>query len=1160
MANQSVTRTVNLIINGKQAKASIEEVNRAVSATTRSFGKLREADNPKLYQERLAALQKLKQTQREMRMEINGTVSAQTNFLNGFKTIAAGVIGGNLITGFFAGLSGFVNSSIDSVTKRADQLSDVQKTTGLTLEAVKALNDELGKIDTRTSRGDLLAIAEVGGRFGIAENELLGFVRAADKAGVALGDSFSGGAEEVATQLSRLQSLFEETKGLEVEDSFNKIGSAMNELGANFKANEQYMANFTTRVGNLPGKLKPSITDAFALATAFQESGIEAEVASRAYSIFLNKAIERLPEFADFMGMSVKEAENLINTDPTKFFVKFSEATKGMKATDLGGLLQKLGVNADGANKIIGSMSNNTERFAEIQKVSNQAFEEGISLTNEFNIKNENAAAQYEKALKKINGALKDVREAVANVAIGFITWLSENIGGLLNLAKVIVVGATAWMTYRAAVLLSDKANITFITNLLRTERMLKLQKAATLAAAAAKALFTGNIKKAAQAMRLFNVVTKLNPIGLIVGGITAAVVAFSLFNKSIDAAARNQKEFSDISLEAGKSIVSEKLEIERLIETARDENKTKAERLDAIKKINAINPKYLGDITIEKINQDSTNKSIEKYLGLLKLKAMAKAAEEKLIESSKQQLEAESKSLEDNAKWYDNISGGLLSGAGARKKSAIKEATEDVDFFTKKLKELNDAMGDDANPIVTSSDDDGTYRNTEPNNAKSATNTKADKAAKELEDIKKARDKELEEIQKGFDAINKQRQEFEDDQDKAKLDATEKEIADLDAKYEEQLNKLLEYSQRSIALEGLTNEERAALASTANLIEQQLEAAHQAELDRIKLERDTANGVNKAANAEILRVALLSEQEQEIERINAHYDTLQKLAIGNAEAMALIEGKRAADIGQLNMAANAKEISDARALSKAKQDVALQAADVLMQIANATARQGEELSNFQKAAAITSILVNQAVALGNALATTSAPTPDNVATGGLAGIAKFLTVSASILSTVSQVRNVLGSANVPTAPQFYGGGLTDVYGQQDGRRYSARNVGSFSRGGRVGSPSVGLIGERGPELVIPNRIYTNPANANVMAALESSIARQYYNGGATNNVSNVVTNGIDTELMQAVVATLNRLNNKLSEPIVASTYLSLQELEDAQKRRSMSQNLARIG
>jgi hypothetical protein len=72
-----------------------------------------------------------------------------------------------------------------------------------------------------------------------------------------------------------------------------------------------------------------------------------------------------------------------------------------------------------------------------------------------------------------------------------------------------------------------------------------------------------------------------------------------------------------------------------------------------------------------------------------------------------------------------------------------------------------------------------------------------------------------------------------------------------------------------------------------------------------------------------------------------------------------------------------------------------------------------ENGSKEQKAFALASIAIDTGRAIGQALANSQSPTPDNVLTGGLAGVAKFAAIAASILSGAAQARQVLkGGAN----------------------------------------------------------------------------------------------------------------------------------------------------
>lgn len=322
---------------------------------------------------------------------------------NSFNKYA--VLGGSVIA-TVTGVVFSLQKLIDFNGKLSDSMSDVQKTTGMTREEVQALAKDFGLLKTRTDRINLLKIAEEGGRIGIAKEEIADFVAIMDKAVVALGDSFPGGAEETASKLGKLKLLFKETKDQKVDKAYNAIGSAINDLGAEGVASEINIANFATRVGSLPDALKPTIADALALGAAFEENGIQAEIAGRAYSILLQQAAKESEKFAQVMGLTNVEVQKLINDDPLEFLIKFAKGLKGMNATDTAKTLQFLGVSADGANKVLGALSNNTDRFIELMNLSNRSMSQGTSLINEYNIKNNNLQAILDKINKRIKGLI----------------------------------------------------------------------------------------------------------------------------------------------------------------------------------------------------------------------------------------------------------------------------------------------------------------------------------------------------------------------------------------------------------------------------------------------------------------------------------------------------------------------------------------------------------------------------------------------------------------------------------------------------------------------------------------------------------------------------------------------------------------------------------
>ncbi|MGJ8760405.1 MAG: phage tail tape measure protein [Polaribacter sp.] len=364
----------------------------------------------------------------ELRAKGVQTKLSLSGIADGFNKYAA--LGASVIattTGVVLGLQ----KIIDYNGKLADAQSDVQKTTGLTKDEVDELTKSFSKLNTRTSRVDLLKIAEEGGRIGIVKEEIQDFVAVMNKANVALGDSFSGGVEEVASKLGKLKLLFKETKDIGVEKAYESIGSAINELGANGVATESNIASFATRVGSLPDALKPTIQDALGLGAAFEESGIQAEISGRSYSIFLGEAAKSSDEFAKIMGITTAEVEDLINTNPTEFFLQFAEildeTSKG--GVDTAKTLAKLGLSADGVKKIVGAAGNNVDRFREILELSNKSMIEGTSLTNEYDIKNNNLAATIDKVSKKLRGAFSS--EAVTSGLNSLVTWVGRLIGAV---------------------------------------------------------------------------------------------------------------------------------------------------------------------------------------------------------------------------------------------------------------------------------------------------------------------------------------------------------------------------------------------------------------------------------------------------------------------------------------------------------------------------------------------------------------------------------------------------------------------------------------------------------------------------------------------------------------------------------------------------------
>ncbi|MHA7822457.1 phage tail tape measure protein [Chryseobacterium arthrosphaerae] len=565
-----------------------------------------------------------------------------------------------VIAAAVASVAGFLmqmQEIVDLNNEMVDAQTAVAKTTGMTTEEVKQLTAAYSEFDTRTSKIDLLKIAEVGGRLGVPKEEIKDFTREVDKAYVALGDSFSGGVEKVAEKIGKIKGLFKETKELGIADAINQIGSGLNELGAEGAASEENMADFALRIGQLPEALKPSVSETLALGGAFEESGIDAERASSGYMNFVRTAAKETAEFAKVMHISQEEVKRLINEDPLEFFLKFSEGAKGLDPVKLSEILDGLKLNSNEVLAVIGSASENTDKFRKSIELSNAAVKDATSLQDEFNKVNNNAAAIYDKLKKKWDEIYTS--EKVAKVLAWLIDLFGKLLGvvqdqtggvtmfreSLLFLVKIITIATTAIFSYNTALALSELTLAKLKERLLAyavVEKANNLLKSASTTlqniynitlgyGALALGRLTGSTNLQTIAQERLNLVTAASPWGAVAALVMTVVTAYMLFKSSADEAAkaanRQSKEMlfqgevsKRINDEEAKSAAELKSKVEPLIRVLKDKNTQLADRKKAYDELIKISPEFKGTLDAEYL---ATKKLDQVYSSLIdKIKA----------------------------------------------------------------------------------------------------------------------------------------------------------------------------------------------------------------------------------------------------------------------------------------------------------------------------------------------------------------------------------------------------------------------------------------------------------------------------------------------------------------------------------------------------------
>ena len=437
-----------------------------------------------------------------------------------------------------AGVSLAVRGAVNAYSEFEDRLADVMKTTGLTREEVGRLNEELKKIDTRSSQEELLNLGRIAGKLGITDaREILGFVRATDQIGVALKEDLGGNVEDAVRELGKLVDIFQLKDEYGMEQSLLKVGSAINELGMASTANEAYLVSFAKRTAGIAPIAGVSIQNILGLAATLDSLGQTSEVSSTAYSKLMTTMSKKTAEFAAIARMDLLEFSRMLREDANEAMIRVFEGLKGNSA-GLEALVASLGeIGLEGARvtSVFGALANNTHILRNQQKLSNDAFREGISLTQEFGVKNNTAQAQIDKARKKfaevrieLGEKLQPAYASIISKARLMLNGISAVIDILEKYGKAMVVAGSAIAAYTVAIHAKTLG-----------------MKAYQVATAAATVTTRG-----------FNAVIRANPIGLLVSLLTAAATAFILYRDKARGSRQEQDELNE-SIARGNQLLA---------------------------------------------------------------------------------------------------------------------------------------------------------------------------------------------------------------------------------------------------------------------------------------------------------------------------------------------------------------------------------------------------------------------------------------------------------------------------------------------------------------------------------------------------------------------------------------------------------------------------
>lgn len=378
-----------------------------------------------------AELQQITARISELNLKSKATKVSIGSIADGFSKYAA--LGASVI----ATLTGVVLSiqkMIDYNGKLADAQSNVQKTTGLTNKEVNEISKSFGLMKTRTARIELLGLAEEAGRLGIeGVQNIKDFVEVANQMKVALGDDLG---DEQIRDVGKMVNIYKvgEKTGRDFKNSLLSLGSAINEVSASGSNQAGFLVDYLKRQAGVAAQTRLSAADNIAYAATFDELGQSVEVSATAMNKIWIDMFTNADVYAKIAGVSIGEFNKILNTDSNKAMILFLKGLNGNNEglTVMAEKLKDLEVGGARGVAALAALSSNTELLETRQQQSNKALTEAVSLTNEYNLKNNNLAANIEKVKKALIGAFSS--ETIINGMSSLITRFGMLIGAIDDL------------------------------------------------------------------------------------------------------------------------------------------------------------------------------------------------------------------------------------------------------------------------------------------------------------------------------------------------------------------------------------------------------------------------------------------------------------------------------------------------------------------------------------------------------------------------------------------------------------------------------------------------------------------------------------------------------------------------------------------------------
>lgn len=594
----------------------------------------------------------------------------------------------DLLSSWIRGFIGSAQSLVDAYASMDQEMANVRKFTGMTESRVAALNEEFKKLDTRTSREELNKLAQEAGRLGKSSIEdVLGFVRAADKINVALDDLGEG----ATLTLSKLTGVFGVESMYGTEQSLLKVGSVINELSQNCSAAAPYLSNFAERMGGVGAQAGLTIQQIMGFAAVLDSNGQAVEASSTALSQVIVRMMQEPAKYAKVAGLDVKKFSDMLRTDVNGALILFLETLQKAGGMDvLSPMFKDMGENGSRAIASLSTLAMHIDQVRRQQDAANLAFEEGSSIDKEFAVQNNTVAAALEKCKNRANELRVELGEQIqplmrhmlvsgSSLIRGILTtikYLKENITSVIAVASavaaytIILKVHSLWLD-RVAVktMLADKATKAWAVTQKALSGIIAVTRLAVAALTNSFLYFKNGLSVTYAMQERWRKSMEGMKFASWTGLILALAAAVFILYKRMTSLSAVQKAVNDAQQQAVAETADEVTKIRQLQSIVEDNNRTLWERHRAIVQLKSIMADYNASLDTEGRLINHNTSLIDAYIKKLRERALAAALEDQmkqtfqtLVENGLEILNS-SKGVKGDNSQMEQFRSDLLSG-----------------------------------------------------------------------------------------------------------------------------------------------------------------------------------------------------------------------------------------------------------------------------------------------------------------------------------------------------------------------------------------------------------------------------------------------------------------------------------------------------------------